>query len=103
PSRASGSSPVSESCPYCGHATRRRPSVPSFGRRRKSWTASVPADAEEDGAAILDAFVDDIALLMGAHDWSERHRRYWALVHALDWVMHNRHEFEKAARTAATA
>jgi hypothetical protein len=64
PSRASGTSPVSDTCPFCGQAKRRRPRVPSFGRRRKSWTIKVPDDAE-DGATVLDTLVDDLGLVLG--------------------------------------
>jgi hypothetical protein len=93
----------SENCPTCGQARqRRRPtvSVPVGRRRRKSWNVSVPDD-EEDGADLLDAYVDDVAQLLGAHDWAERNRRYWALMHALAWLMQKREEFAADAREAA--
>jgi len=94
--------PESEHCPFCGQPRRRResagPAQPR--RRRKNWTVAVPADSE-DGAAILDAFVDDIAVLLGAGAWHERNRRYWALVHALAWVMQRREEFARDVKAAA--
>lgn len=100
--RALGHEPESEHCPFCGQTRRRRgsagPTPPR--RRRKSWTVSVPDDAE-DGADILDTFVDEIALLLGAGDWEPRNRRYWALVHALAWTMQRREEFERDVKAAA--
>ena len=90
-------------CPVCGQARRRRTSVAgpvAPRRRRKTWGVSVPDDTE-DGAAILDTFVDDVALLLGAGDWEERNRRYWALVHALAWVMQRREEFALDVKAAA--
>lgn len=94
---------ASESCPFCG-ATKRpaRPSATPAGerRRRKSWTVSVPDDAE-NGAEILDTFVDEIAALLGAGDWHERNKRYWALVHALTWTMQQREQFEADVKAAA--
>jgi hypothetical protein len=92
----------SEHCPFCGQ-TRRRLAVaraPEARRRRKSWNVSVPDDSE-DGADVLDAFVDEVAMLLGAGDWEERNRRYWALVHVLAWTMQRREEFERDVKAAA--
>ncbi len=94
----------SEHCPLCGQ-TKRRHGARSAGpleprRRRKSWTVSVPDDAER-GADILDTFVDEVALMLGAGDWAERNRRYWALVHTLAWVMQRREEFARDIKVAA--
>ena len=93
-----------EHCPFCGQ-TRRRRSTPPAGpdkprRRRKNWVVSVPDD-QEDGAEILDVFVDEVALLLGAGDWEEHNRRYWALVHALAWVMQQREQFAADVKAAA--
>jgi hypothetical protein len=60
----------------------------------------VPDDSE-DGADVLDAFVDEVAMLLGAGDWEERNRRYWALVHVLAWTMQRREEFERDVKAAA--
>ena len=101
--RVLGPEATEEHCPFCGGSKRRaRPSTSSVGprRRRKTWTVSVPDDAE-DGAEILDTFVDDIAALLGAGDWHERNRRYWALIHALAWTMQQREQFERDVKAAA--
>ena len=58
-------------------------------------------DDTEDGAELLDAYVDDVALLLGAHDWAERNKRYWALMHVLAWVMQKREEFAADIKEAA--
>lgn len=93
---------VSEHCPFCGQTKRRRRDTagPTTRRRRKTWTVSVPDDAE-DGAEILDTFVDEVATLLGAGEWDERNRRYWALVHVLAWAMQQREQFAKDVRQAA--
>jgi hypothetical protein len=101
--RALGRDEESEHCPLCGHTTRRRRETPPSAatrRRRKSWTVSVPDDAE-NGAEILDTFVDEVALLLGAGEWSPRNRRYWALVHALAWTMQQREQFARDVKAAA--
>jgi hypothetical protein len=102
--RASGPKHESEACPFCGQTRRRRKSPASTAagqrRRRKNWIVSVPGDSE-DGAGILDAFVDDVAELLGAGEWDERNRRYWALVHALAWLMQHREEFARDAKAEA--
>lgn len=64
-SRASGHSPESDSCPFCGQAKRRRVTPRRAGaRRRKSWIVKVPDDSE-DGAEVLDTLVEDIGLTLG--------------------------------------
>jgi hypothetical protein len=91
----------SENCPTCGQMRRRQaPTPPGERRRRKSWNVSVPDDTE-DGAELLDAYVDDVAQLLGAHDWADRNKRYWSLMHALAWVMQKREEFASDAKEAA--
>jgi hypothetical protein len=103
-----GQGTESEHCPVCGAARRRKVASPSPSpaglprRRRKNWIVSVPDDSEQ-GAEILDLFVDDVADLLGAGDWEERNRRYWALVHALSWVMQHREEFELDVKAVEAA
>jgi hypothetical protein len=91
-------------CPYCGQARRRRSQrqgpPPGGRRRRKNWLVSVPDDAE-DGADILDTFVDDLAQLLGAGEWDERNRRYWTLTRALTWIIQQREQFARDHRRAA--
>jgi hypothetical protein len=91
-----------EHCPFCGSIKRRRREQegPAQRRRRKTWTVAVPDDSE-DGAEILDSFVADIEALLGVGHWEERHRRYWALVHALAWVEQHRGSFEHDWKVAA--
>jgi len=100
--RALGQGIESEHCPFCGSIKRRRRDKvgPDTRRRRKTWTVSVPDDTE-DGAAILDTFIEDIESLLGVSEWEERNRRYWALVHALAWVMQHRGSFEHDWKVAA--
>lgn len=93
----------SEHCPTCGQARRRRllnVHPPGERRRRKSWNVSVPDDSE-DGAELLDAYVEDVEQLLGAGDWAERNKRYWALMHALAWVMQHREAFASDVSDAA--
>jgi len=100
-SNGESSAQESEHCPFCGQTRRRRGTAgPKPRRRRKTWNVSVPDDAE-DGADILDTFVDDIALILGAGDWHERNRRYWALIHALAWTMQQREQFARDVKAAA--
>lgn len=81
--------PESETCPTCGQR-RRRPSspVPAGGRRRKTWGMDVPDD-HEDGADVLDALADDLALKLGYHNERSRLRRYHAVWHALVFTEQN--------------
>lgn len=99
--RSLGQGSEPEHCPVCGQEKRRRrpASPPEPRRRRKNWTVSVPDDVE-DGADVLDTFVDDVALLLGAGDWHERNKRYWALVHVLAWTMQRREEFARDVKAA---
>ena len=63
-SRDLGQSAESEACPFCGQHKRRRASATPGARRRKTWRVLVPDDGE-DGAAILDALVEDVGLTLG--------------------------------------
>jgi hypothetical protein len=87
----------SDVCPTCGSHTRRRPPSPRppEGERRpkKSWTIKVPADAE-DGAEILNAFVDDLAPLLGFDPTASA--RYYVVNAALVYVEQDRPAFIEA-------
>ena len=76
-----------ESCPFCGHETRRRSTPARVGRRRrKSWTVLVPDEELEQGADVLDSLIDNLAPLVPNGDASATGRYYIivaALAHAL--------------------
>jgi len=88
--RASATIEESDRCPSCGQLKRRR-SAPHPGRRRKSWTVPVPADAEENGAEVLDTLVDDLAPLL--HVEPNASGRYYVLVPALVYAQQDRKRF----------
>jgi hypothetical protein len=103
--RAHGQGTESEHCPFCGQTRRRREPQPASlprgeRRRRKSWSISVPDDAE-NGAEILQGFTDDVAELLGAGDWKEHNKRYWVLVHVFAWVLQQREQFAQDVKEAA--
>jgi len=80
-----------EHCPVCGQTTRRRRGATgSQRRRRKSWCILVPDDAE-DGAAVLDTLVDDLAPLLGVTP--DRTGRYFVIAPVLVFAQQHRHEF----------
>jgi hypothetical protein len=77
--------PELEGCPLCGHKERARPAQPGPRRARKTWTVQVPADAEEDGAEVLDSLIENLAPLIPNADTS-RTGRYYALVPVLAYA-----------------
>jgi hypothetical protein len=78
-------------CPSCGRPSRKEPSdLPK--RKTKSWTVSVPDDAE-DGAAVLDEYVDDLSVALGFGDESKGVRRFHVLANVLLWVVQMKPEF----------
>lgn len=96
--RASEASESETSCPFCGHAKRRRraPAGPDGKRRRrKTWTVKVPDDAE-DGAEILDTLVDDLSIVLGTGDDSGA--RYYTLVPALVYAQQERKRFTESIK-----
>lgn len=86
-------------CPTCGHAKRRR-SQNGTPRKSKTWTLTVPDDAEI-GTDVLDEWADDLAVILGFHDETSRLRRYHAVVTALAWTVQNREAFVRDLRTAS--
>ena len=77
-----------EGCPFCGQPKRRRPSHLALGRRRASWLVRVPADAEEDGADLLDTLVENLAPFVPNADTSTA-GRYYVLVPVLAYAQMN--------------
>jgi len=76
-----------ERCPTCGHITKE--AKPLEKRAAKTWNVTVPDD-DEDGAEVLDAYVDDFAGIFGFSDKSARLRRYHVLARVLQWASVNR-------------
>lgn len=81
----------SEHCPMCGQIKRRR-RVGEPRRRRKTWIVKVPAEAEEDGAEVLDTLVENLALIIPNAD-AGLAGRYYVLVHALAYSTMNAANF----------
>lgn len=77
-------------CPTCGTPSKpKRKAGPK--REVKTWVVAVPDDAEQ-GAEVLDVYVEDLGVVMG-FDYGARLMRYHVLVPALEWVTQNRAEF----------
>ena len=89
--------PVGESreqegpCPSCGRP-KRQESKGLPKRRAKTWAVSVPDDAE-DGAAVLDEYVDDLSVALGFGDESKGLRRFHVLANVLLWTTQMKPEF----------
>lgn len=78
--------PTPESdCPLCGQRRRAHRPGKRWARRRKTWTVKVPADAEEDGAEVLDALIENLALVIPNADGSTT-GRYYVLVPTLAYA-----------------
>jgi len=81
-----------ETCGSCGYT---RPVKREAGPKRKSktYTMSVPDDAEI-GTDVLDDWVESIAVILGfGTDVSQRLVRYHTIVACLAWTMQNRQAF----------
>jgi chorismate mutase len=87
-------------CSSCGQPKPRERSKPGPKRKVKTWAISVPDDAEE-GAEVLDVYIEDLGHLMGYHDLGTRLLRYHVLVPALEWISQNRIEFLRDWEEAA--
>lgn len=79
-------------CPGCGRALphesdEKKPR--DMSRRRKTWVVSVPDDAREDGALVLDTLLDECRDLF--QHGEDRNVRYFTLVQALALVVQNGH------------
>lgn len=89
-------------CPACGHVRHPHTHEPAERRPSKTWTVTVPQDAEL-GSVVLDDFVDDLALVIGAAHWTSRLKRYHVLAVVLAWASQRRTELladvEEAARS----
>lgn len=78
-------------CPSCGRAPKKeKPAGPA--RKVKTWALAVPADSEQ-GADVLDTYVEELGALMGFGDEPSRLLRYHVLVPVLEWVSQSRTEF----------
>src|SRR4029450_807126 len=78
-------------CPSWGSPSRKKASaLPK--RKTKPWAVKVPDDAE-DGAAVLDEYVDDLSVALGFGDESKGVRRFHVLANVLLWVTQMKPEF----------
>lgn len=77
-----------ERCPTCGHITHAE-AKPLERRKAKTWNVTVPDD-EEDGAIVLDSYVEDFAGIFGFSSEGARLRRYHVLARVLQWASVNR-------------
>jgi hypothetical protein len=79
-------------CPTCGRAQRKKLFPVGPPRKVKSWSLSVPDD-DEDGAEVLNTYVEELGALMGFGDEPSRLLRFHVLVPVLEWVSQSRVEF----------
>jgi hypothetical protein len=89
----------SETCPTCGQKTAGRPSAPARQgrpRRRKNFNIPVPADAEENGAEVLDTLIADVGVLLGRE--ADANGRYYIVVPALYFAATERERFLESVR-----
>jgi hypothetical protein len=77
-------------CPTCGHVPKKKPSGPK--RKVKTWAIAVPDDSEQ-GAEVLDTYIEELGALMGFDTDSPRLLRFHVLVPVLEWVSQSRAEF----------
>jgi hypothetical protein len=78
-------------CPSCGRPHRKE-SKPLPKRKTKKWSVEVPDDAE-DGALVLDEYVDDLSVALGFGDERKGVRRFHVLANVLLWVTQMKPEF----------
>jgi hypothetical protein len=101
-SPADSSESEENSCPTCGQPrARHRKKTParSARRARKTWPVKVPADAEEDGAEVLDSLTEDLAPLLGVEpddNGAYTSGRYYVLVPALYYAQQQRDDFVRS-------
>lgn len=85
-----------ESCPTCGRgkkkAQKREPA-----RKRKSWTVQVPAD-EEDGAQVMDDYVEALCDIFELEAGGGALTRYHALTRAAAFTLVNRDQVPDDAK-----
>ena len=92
-------------CPSCGRVQPHEKAKTQNGlpkRKAKTWTLLVPDDGEE-GAEILNTYVEDLAVVMGLDPEGQRLLRYHVLVPVLEWVNQNKGAFISDWEEAATA
>jgi len=89
-------------CPTCGKPKKEHDKKPGPKRKVKTWSISIPDDAE-DGAEILDTLIDDFALVLGYGEEPARLKRYHTLIQVLAWAQVNRVTFYDDVEEAANA
>lgn len=90
-------------CPTCGTPKKvHQRHAPGPKRKVKSWTVAVP-DESEQGADILNVYIEDLGLVLGYTDFNARLLRYHVLVPVLEWVNQNRQEFAEDVMEAEIA
>jgi hypothetical protein len=80
-----------EVCPTCSRPIRRPKDASKLEekKRRKTWLVTVPDEAAEDGALVLDVMVEELAVLFGREDSPKL--RYYVLTQALALLLQNEH------------
>lgn len=74
-------------CPGCKRPLPKKDGKKEGARRRKTWVVTVPADAQEDGALVLDTLLEECRALFSHGE--ETNLRYFTLVQALALVVQN--------------
>lgn len=87
-----------EPCPACG--TRPRPKRPRQERKRKIWTVQVPSD-EEDGAQVMDDYVEALIPIFNLDPNGGAMTRYHALTRALAFTIVNKDSVPEEAKVQA--
>jgi hypothetical protein len=73
-------------CPTCGRKKKRVELPAGEKRNRASWSVSVPKDAREDGADVLDTLELECAKKLGRDDHAS-HKYYTLTEVMVDWLM----------------
>jgi hypothetical protein len=87
-----------DECPTC-HRSRKAPKGPKReARKRGTWTVAVPKDEEEDGAQILDDYVEALVHVFGLDPDGGRLTRYHGITRACAFVLVNESAIPKEAK-----
>jgi hypothetical protein len=84
-------------CPSCGRA-KKRTMQHTPPRKRKTWTVKVPDDDAEDGAQVMDDFVDALAYEFGFDVDGGALTRYHTLARACAFAIQHKHELPEEAK-----
>jgi hypothetical protein len=87
---------VLNACPTCGTVKKKKVRQPA--RKRKTWTVKVPADEQEDGARVMDDFVDALAYEFGFDPDGGALTRYHTLARACAFALLHKHEIPREAK-----